>query len=110
MEDITEADYKHAKLVCKDFEIKHSGEYHDLYAQSDTSLLVDVFNNFSNICFKTYELDPVHFLSASGIAWQVVLRKIKVKLDLLTDIDMLLIVENSVKCGRNHAIHRCAKP
>ena len=40
MEDITDADYRHAKIVCKDFEIKHLGEYHDLYVQSDTLLLL----------------------------------------------------------------------
>ena len=46
MEDITDADYVHAKRVCKDFEIKNVGEYHGLYVQSDTLLIADVFNNF----------------------------------------------------------------
>ena len=46
MNDITDADYAHAKRVCKDFEIKNLGEYQDLYVQSDTLLLVDVFENF----------------------------------------------------------------
>ena len=46
VEDITDADYAHAKRVCKDFEIKKLGEYHDLYVQSDTLLLADVFDNF----------------------------------------------------------------
>ena len=50
MEDITDAD---AKRVCKDFEIKKLGEYHDLYVQSDTLLLADLFENFRNICIKT---------------------------------------------------------
>ena len=51
MEDITDADYAHAKRVCKDFEIKSLGEYHDLYVPSNTLLLADVFGNFSNMCF-----------------------------------------------------------
>ena len=63
MEDITDADYAHAKKVCKDFEIKNLGEYHDLYVQSDT-LLADVFENFRNMCLKIYKLDPTKFLSA----------------------------------------------
>ena len=46
MEDISDADYVHVKRVCKDFEIKHLGEYHDFYVQSDTILLADVFENF----------------------------------------------------------------
>ena len=53
MEDITDADYVHAKRVCKDFEIKNLEEYHDLYVQSDTLLLADVFENFQNMCLET---------------------------------------------------------
>ena len=54
MEDFTDADYVHAKRVCKDFEIKNLGEYHDLYAQNDGLLLADVFENFRNMCLKIY--------------------------------------------------------
>ena len=61
MEDITDADYMHAKRVCKDFEIKLLGEYHDLYVQTNALLLADVFENFENMCLKIYELDPVSF-------------------------------------------------
>ena len=81
MEDITDADYVHAKKVCKDFEIKNLGEY-DLYVQSDTLLLADVLENFRNMCLKIYELDPAKFLSAPGLAWQAALKNAKVKLDL----------------------------
>ena len=52
MEDITDADYARAKIVCTDFEIKNLGEYHDLYVQSDALLLADVFENFRNMCLK----------------------------------------------------------
>ena len=92
MEDIIDADYAPAIRVCKDFEVKNLGEYHDLYVQSDTLLLADVFENFRNMCLKIYELDPAKFLSAPGLAWQAALKNTKVKLDLLTDIDMLLMV------------------
>ena len=63
MKYITDADYVHAKRVCKDFEIKNLGEYSDLYVQSNTLLLVDVFKNFRNACLKIYEFDPAKFLS-----------------------------------------------
>ena len=59
---------------------KNLGEYHDLYVQSDTLLLVDVFENFRDKCIEIYELDPAHFLSAPGLAWQACLKKTKVKL------------------------------
>ena len=66
MEDITGADYAHAKRVCKDFEIKNLGEYHDLYIQSHTLLLADVFENFKNMFLEfleIYELNAAKFLS-----------------------------------------------
>ena len=59
MEDITDEDYVHAKRVCKDFEIKNLGEYHDLHVQSDILLLADVFEIFRNMHIEIYELDPV---------------------------------------------------
>ena len=98
MEDI-DADYAHAKRVCKVFQIKNLGEYHDLYVQSDTLLLGDVFENFRSMCREIYELDPAKFLSAPVLAWQSALKKTKVKLDLFTDIDILLMVEKSIREG-----------
>ena len=66
MEDITDADYVHAKRVSKDFEIKDLGEHHDLYVQGLTLLLADVSENFKNMCLKIYELDPARFFSDPG--------------------------------------------
>ena len=63
MEDITDADYALAKRICKYFEIKKLGEYHDLYAQSVILLSANVFENFPNIPLELYELDPGKFLS-----------------------------------------------
>ena len=77
--------------------MKNVGKYHNniiiLYVQSDTLLLADVFEIFRNMCLKIFELDPARLLSASGLLWQASLKKSKVKLDLLTDIDLLLMVE-----------------
>ena len=61
MEDIADADYNHAKEVCKDFEIKYLSEYHDLYLKRDTLLLADVFEKFKKMCFVIYEIDPAYF-------------------------------------------------
>ena len=106
MEDITDVDHRHAKRVFKNLSNKNLGDYHDLYVQSDTLLLADVFENFRNMCIKVYELDPAHFLSAPGLAWQVCLKKPGAKLELLTDPDILLMVEKGIKGGMCHAVHR----
>ena len=109
LESISDADYQHAQKAWKVFEIKNRGEYHDLYVQSDTLLLADVFENFRNMCLEIYELDPVYFVSAPGLAWQACLKKTKVKLELLRDYDMLLMVENELRGGICQATHRYAK-
>ena len=63
---------------------------HDLHVQNKTLLLFDIFENFKNTCLKIYDVDPKKLLSAPGLAWQVAFKKTKLKLALLTDIDMLL--------------------
>ena len=102
MEDISEIDYKHAAKVFNEFNIKILGEYHDLYFQSDTSLLADVFESFRNLFIKT-------FLSLPGLAWQAYLKRAGVKLELISDIDMLLMIEEGIKGGICHSVLRHAK-
>ena len=75
IEDISDKNYLHAQKVWNVFEIRNLGEYDDLYVQTETSLLADVFEKFRYPCIETYELDPSHFLSASGLAWQACLQK-----------------------------------
>ena len=79
-------------------------ECHDLYVQR-----FDVLENFQKMCLEIYELDLTYFLSALGLAWQVTLEKTKVKLDLLTDIDMLLMVEKGIRGGICNSIYQCEK-
>ena len=93
----------------KRFKLENLGDYHDLYVKSDTLLLADVFNNFRDRCIKEYELDPAHFLSLPELAWQVCLKKTNIELELLTDYDMLLMVEEGIRGGICHAIYRYAK-
>ena len=61
------------------------------------------------MCLKVYELDPAHFLSLSGLAWQACLKKTNIKLELLTDYDRLLMVEEGIRGGICHSIHRHVK-
>ena len=86
----------HKKRVSKDSKIKNVGKHHDLYVQSKTLLLGDLFENFRKIFLEIYELDPACFFIAPGLAWQAALKKNKVKLELLTDIDILLMVEKGI--------------
>ena len=109
LEDITDDYYTHAQKVFKKLKLKSLDDYHDLYVQSDTLLLADVFENFRNKCIEIYELDSAHFLSAPGLAWQACLKKIAVRLKFLTDIDMFLMVEKEIRVRICHAIHRYAK-
>ena len=109
MEDITDVDYRRAKRVFKNLSNKNLGDYHDLYVQSDTLLLADVFENFMDMCIKVYEPDRAHFLPAPGLAWQACLKKTEVELELITDPDMLLMVEKGIRGGICHAILRYAK-
>ena len=102
MEDITDADYMHSKRVCKDFEIRNLCEYHDLYLKSDTLHLADVFKNFRKMCLKIDHLN-------AGLTWKAAFKKKEVKLELLTDIDMLLMVEKGIRGGICHAVHRYIK-
>ena len=98
-EHITDEDYEHAQKVWSTFNIKNLGEYHDLYVQSDTALLADVFENFRDKCIEIYELDPAHFLSAPGLAWQACFKKTQVELELLTDNDKLNMLEKGTRGG-----------
>ena len=92
LESISDEDYAHDQKVWEVFEINNRGEYHDLYVQSDTLLLAGVFENFRNMCLDKYGLDPVCFVSSPGLAWQACFKKMKVKLELLTDNDMILMI------------------
>ena len=108
-EHITDEDYAHAQKVWRTFKIKNLGDYHDLYVQSDTALLADVLENFRDKCIEIYRLDPAHFLSAPGQAWQACLKKTEVELELLTDNDMLIMFEEGTRGGMCQATYRYAK-
>ena len=75
LEDISDKNHFHAQKVWKEFEIRNLGEYHDLYVQTDTSLLANVFGKFRDKRIEIYGLDPLYFLSAPGLAWQACLKK-----------------------------------
>ena len=98
-EHITDDDYKHAQTVWKKLQVRNMGDYHDVYLLTDVLLLADVFENFRETCLKYYKLDPAHYYTAPGLSWDACLRKSKVNLELLTDIDMYLMIEKGIRGG-----------
>ena len=97
MESIADVDYRHENKVLEELKMNNLGDYLDLFVQDDTLLLADVFENFRNKCIEIYELDPPRFLSDSGLAWQTCLKKKRIKLELLTVINMLLLAEKGIE-------------
>ena len=72
-------------------------------------MLADVFENFRNKCIEIYELGPIFFVSAPGLAWQACLKRTGVKLELITYYDMLLMIEKGIRGGICQATYRYAK-
>ena len=97
LEDVIDEDYMHAQKLFEEFKSKNLGECLDPYVQSDTLLLADVFGSFRNKCIEIYELDPDHFLSVRGLAWQACLKKTGIKIELLTINDTLVMIEKGIR-------------
>ena len=96
---ITGKDYKHVLNVWNSFNMETMKDYHELYNDSDVLLLADVFENFRDICLKIYGLDPVHYYTAPGLAWDACLKMTGINLELLSDSNMLLMVEKGIRGG-----------
>ena len=99
MSNINKEDYIHSQKIWNIFDIKNIGEYHDLYVKTDVLLLADVFENFRKMCYNIYELDPVKYVSAPNLSFQACLKKTNKKLELITNMDMLLMFENGIRGG-----------
>ena len=107
--DITDDDYKHAQRVWEEFSCHTVRDYHDLYNQCDVLLLADIFENFRDVCMKQYKLDPAWYYTAPGLAWDAALKLTGVQLELLSDPDMLLMVEQGIRGGISTISNRYAK-
>ena len=86
------------------FEKKDLGEYHDLYVQVDTAQLTDVFENFRSLCLKEYQLDPAYFVSTPSLATEAMLKITKAKIELFTNINMVLMTEKGIRGGLTQVI------
>ena len=108
-EDISDEDYQHAIKVWNKFGCKTIKDYHDLYLKSDVLLLADVFENFRSTCLKHYKLDPAHYYTSPGLAWDACLKTTGQKLQLLHDYDMLMMFERGIRGGITHISKRYAE-
>ena len=103
-ESISDEDYEHAKTVWKEFGIKTLGEYTSLYNKVDVLQLADVFENFRDICLENYKLDPAWYYTSPGLAWDAMLKRTCISLELLTD--MLLMFKDGIRGGVAMASNR----
>ena len=103
---ITHEQYNHAQTVWNTFDLKTMGDYHDLYLKSDTLLLADIFENFRKTCLQYYKLDPCHYFSSPGLSWDAMLKMTKIKLELITDIDMFQFIEKGLRGGTSYIANR----
>ena len=107
--NISNKDIEHVKIVCDTLKIDNLGQYDDLYVQSDTALLADVFERFRDKCLDIDELDPAYFVSAPGLSWQSGLKMTGQTLEILTDQNMLLLYEKGIRGGICEAITKYKK-
>ena len=108
-EGISDEDYEHAQKVWKEFGMMSLRSYHDLYNKSDVLLLADVFENLRDVCSKNYGLDPAWYYTAPGLAWDAALKITEVELELLSDPDMLLMIEKGIRGGISMISNRHGK-
>ena len=108
-EDITDDEYKHAINVWNTFKCKTIRDCHDVYLKSDVLLLADVFENFRTTCLHHYNLDPAHYYTSPGLAWDACLKETRQELQLLHDYDMLMMFERGIRGGVTHIAKRYAE-
>ena len=96
---ITDEEYAHAKQVWEAFGCRNLGDYHNFYMGTDSVQLAEVFENFRKVCQEKYGLDQAHYYSAPGLSWDTLFKKTGVELELLTDMDMHLMIERGMRGG-----------
>ena len=92
-------EYQHAQHVYNTMNFESFGDYHYLYLKCDVLLLADVFENFRDLSLEYYKLDPAHYLTLPSLAWDALLLKTNIQLDLITDLKIADIIERQKRGG-----------
>ena len=108
-EGISEIDYTHAQRVFNHFDMIDLRDYHNFSLLTNVLLLADVFENFRDVCLQHYGLDLAHNYTSPGLPWQPAFKMIDVELDLLTDIDQHLFIEEGIRGGMAMISHQYAQ-
>lgn len=108
-QSISDEEYEFAQSIWKEFNIKNMLEYTHIYLKTDVLLLSDIFENFRNTSLNLYGLDPAHYFTTAMLSWDAMLKFTKERIELLTDIDMLLFVERGIRGGVSQCSHRYCK-
>jgi len=103
---ISSKDYEHAQKIWQKFNMKTFRDYHDLYMKVNVLQLADVLENFRDVFLKNYKLDLAWYYTAPGLAWDAMLKTIKLELDPVTDIELLLFFERAIRGGVSMISHR----
>ena len=105
----SDIDYAHASRVWDAFGCETIADYHDVYLQLDVLLLMDFFEKFRRTCLDFYSLDPLHYYTTPGLAWDAALRMSSVELELITDENIYNLIENSIRGGNSMISTRYAR-
>jgi hypothetical protein len=105
---IDENCYNRLQSIWNHFNCRNLGDFHDIYLKVDVLLLTAIFQNFRATSIEKFGLDPCHYFSTPGLTWDAALKLTKTKLDLLTDIDMVLMIEKGIRGGISCAMSRHA--
>ena len=108
-EPLSDEDYELAQRIWTEFGCRTLRDYHDLYLKSDIFLATDIVENFRDKSHELYGLEPLHYYSLPGLSWDAALKHSEVELELITDIDMYLMIEKGIRGGISMISHRYAK-
>ena len=106
---IREKDYLAAIDVWNVFKMNTMVDYHDPFLKADVLLLADVFEKFINTCLDYYEFGPCHYFSSPGLSWDEMLKMIWIELELISNIDIHLLIEKGMRGGISYIAERQSK-